>query len=64
MRGETAAPAPMGGRGAVAGGTLHPFRWRGEAAAGSRVPGLGQSYQITVAVNVISVLQLQPKQWY
>ena len=64
MRGETAAPAPMGERGALAGGTLHPLpvAGRGWARAGSLLPGPGQSYLITVTVNVISVLQLQPKQ--
>ena len=64
MRGETAAPAPMGERGALAGGTLHPLpvAGRGWAVAGSLLPGLSQSYQITVTVNVISVLKLQSKQ--
>ena len=64
MRGETVAPAPMGALPRLAGGTLHPLpvAGRGWARAGSLVPRLGQSYLITVAVNVISVLQLQPKQ--
>ena len=54
MRGETAAPAPMGALPRLAGGTLHPLpvAGRGWAAAGSLLPGLGQSYQITVTVSV------------
>ena len=41
MRGETAAPAPMGERGALAGGTLHPLPVAGRGCSRQSAAGPG-----------------------